>query len=729
MKVKLKFDQEAIKAFFINHGEKVAFVAFSLALLMLCWSAFNVERYTKSPDELQEQSRQANERISKSVFDPKNDNLNVLPYETLAVNQSRSLAVDPYRYGSPFHPRDFVRKIPRSDPKYLPLLELRAIAGYGPIAMPSKGGAGNRSGTGTPMGGGAGGPSMDGMGGGGMDGMSPGGMGGDMDKMKGGSQGSKGKRDKNKKRTTSRDRSKKDDNDDPFSGKSKSNPQGGDRQGRPDNYGSDQSTDEARPVLVLDNVDPKGKQWVVLTGLVPVKAQTAEYSKVYRRAAARYPDRDVPNYQYFEVERAVVDPKNPDAAPNWEKVDVDAELSQMSTWATFYPEMVPDQYLESRVCEDLPPLLGKNFDASVGHPKIPFKTDKEFARGGKNDTAPDQSTDAKGAKGNPLGRRARTGGGGNSGGGPGGGMGGGPGGGMGGGPGGGMGGGPGGGMGGGPGGGMGGAPGGGRGQNAAGNNGGGSQSAANQEKVEFRLYRFFDFSVQAGKSYRYRVRLMLANPNFGLSTTELADPKLASDEYRTTDWCEPSGKVTVTHGSQLLAGDVLPATAVKEAMARLMLLVWDPDKGVDAAKQMDSVKRGTWANFADQEVLLSSLDGRGKPSAAKIDLTTESLLVDMIGGDILPGTEKVKLPAEVLILGPDGDLTIRSQMEDASAYEDESKRLERLNLALGNDRDGKPAKKSSDKKDDSPFGGFNNNPGGGNGGGGRSGGRPKRGNN
>ena len=32
--------------------------------------------------------------------------------------------------------------------------------------------------------------------------------------------------------------------------------------------------------------------------------------------------------------------------------------------------------------------------------------------------------------------------------------------------------------------------------------------------VDFWLLRFFDFSVQPGKRYKYRVRLVLADPNY-----------------------------------------------------------------------------------------------------------------------------------------------------------------------------------------------------------------------
>jgi hypothetical protein len=50
------------------------------------------------------------------------------------------------------------------------------------------------------------------------------------------------------------------------------------------------------------------------------------------------------------------------------------------------------------------------------------------------------------------------------------------------------------------------------------------------EGAEYRLFRFVDDTVEFGKAYRYRVKLELVNPNWGLDPKLLASPKSAETE-------------------------------------------------------------------------------------------------------------------------------------------------------------------------------------------------------
>ena len=64
------------------------------------------------------------------------------------------------------------------------------------------------------------------------------------------------------------------------------------------------------------------------------------------------------------------------------------------------------------------------------------------------------------------------------------------------------------------------------------------------EGAEYRLFRFIDESVDPGKAYRYRVKVELPNPNYGLDPRMLADPKAAVNELLSTV-SEPSAPVTL----------------------------------------------------------------------------------------------------------------------------------------------------------------------------------------
>jgi hypothetical protein len=51
------------------------------------------------------------------------------------------------------------------------------------------------------------------------------------------------------------------------------------------------------------------------------------------------------------------------------------------------------------------------------------------------------------------------------------------------------------------------------------------------------LFRYFDFDVQPGYAYRYRVKLKLMNPNYERPVNEVMDPAYAEGESR---WSPPS---------------------------------------------------------------------------------------------------------------------------------------------------------------------------------------------
>ena len=69
------------------------------------------------------------------------------------------------------------------------------------------------------------------------------------------------------------------------------------------------------------------------------------------------------------------------------------------------------------------------------------------------------------------------------------------------------------------------------------------------------LVRFFDVAVEPGQAYRYRVRLGVANPNFGLGPADVADIASLEGETRTTPWSEPSDPTVVPADEYLFLAD------------------------------------------------------------------------------------------------------------------------------------------------------------------------------
>lgn len=402
---------------------------------------------------------------------------------------------------------------------------------------------------------------------------------------------------------------------------------------------------EQRLVPLPSGAEPRGMQWVAVMGLVPTWEQAGEYRKVFQNATAV--SIDVPMYYNFEVQI------QPDGEGDWIDVPVDQILIDIiDHYATNHPEVIDPNYVEPLVCDPIPPVVSKNLDPrSVSHPDIPLAV--KFAApapaAAKEDEKPAEE------KATPLSRSQRA-----------------------------------------------------RRPAAATASRSARAATSASPRIEYKQFRFFDFTVEPGKTYRYRVRLVLRNPNYGVAARYLESKDLAVGETRLTEWSEPTEKVFVPHGSEILAGEVNPASGSRDATVSLMVSQFEKEKGVEVAR-LFNVPRGTFANFSEEVPVPSP---RGAPSMGEARFATDSLIVDFIGGErLLLGGKPKKSPGRLLVLGPDGNLAIRSQVKDLTGFEAELKRQEDLKRRAEGRSDGSADK--GDKQSD-PFSDFGNlKPGGG----------------
>ena len=59
----------------------------------------------------------------------------------------------------------------------------------------------------------------------------------------------------------------------------------------------------------------------------------------------------------------------------------------------------------------------------------------------------------------------------------------------------------------------------------------GAQAMQAEDEIPYYLFRFFDFTVESGKRYVYRVRLMLLNPNYEIPPRFLISDELDKKPY------------------------------------------------------------------------------------------------------------------------------------------------------------------------------------------------------
>lgn len=443
----------------------------------------------------------------------------------------------------------------------------------------------------------------------------------------------------------------------------------------------------------------KGQRWVVLTGLLPYKKQWLEYGRVFRNAELKDPRRDVPQYIHYQVQRAEVVPGEDPRPEDWKPINVVRELVKTRAWAGAHPEVIFPKFLHPPVPNmvpmafPLPPVAKKVFGEEIAHePEIPLYYQVEMPKGPELDidAIEDDPTKLRDPRlrgamstgygqgygmetgmdygmGYGAGYEQDYGGyGGMYGYGP--------------------------------------EMGGGYGA-MAGMEGGYGMGMPRRDIPEYQLFRFFDFSVEPGKFYRYRVMLRLANPNYELPVQYLADEKLATATFVEAPWSEETKTIRVPMDSRVLAGPVKPSLNVNVPPRGAVVSVhFDSENGKEVAEEFE-VDRGQVLNFLGVEVakekpaamspygemgvdpmmaaegydpmmMMGTEEGgaarrpaakkrQPQEPAEKIDYVTEMLVLDFLGGESLLGKDRdLKEPGRFLLMDPAGNLVMQDELDD-----------------------------------------------------------------
>ncbi len=475
----------------------------------------------------------------------------------------------------------------------------------------------------------------------------------------------------------------------------------------------------------------KGYYWVVVTGAIPFAEQRAEYLRCLALSSVTNEDDDLPVYFGYAVERAEVTSDDENAPLDWKRVSrhalvmAEGQGNQPPEWRGTAPEIVDASLVIRELADPLGPLVGKNWGSSVAHPKVPslsmMAEEEPEVEQPPEETAPADDSpfgfmdeaeapaeagagaaeaEAEAAeaqepaaprpapratRGGATGGTAappRTGGmggnlaarGGNRGG-------------------------------------MGGNRGGmgaaGRTGPAPGRGGMGSAgtTARRPEQSNYLLFRFFDFTAEEGKRYRYRVRVALKNPNRGIEVKHLAEGVDAAKPYLVSEPSEPSSVVTVARANNVLAGPAKPARGANEVKATLLVRQFDRQMGIDVAVPME-IYRGQLMNY-DNHPVGGAADGRGNPSGQTANLRTDTVLIDISGGEPvkMPG-ETASAPAVLALIDSDGRLVVRDELGDSEEFNQSQ--------SSGSEPSGEPGDEEPSAEEDRPSlgGGPRGRPGG-----------------
>ncbi len=367
----------------------------------------------------------------------------------------------------------------------------------------------------------------------------------------------------------------------------------------------------------------KAQPWAVVTGLVPVAREKQAFLALFANAVNYNEKADTPRYLRPVLERTEVTPGDP-AAAKWEKV-ADTEPFE-KTWRATSAEIISSKYYDKTLAAPLGDLPGGKWGESVSHPKVPLEGEElpqdvveVHTQAGQHAAVEDEEVDAGASRQRPAagaGNRAPA------------------------------------------------TP-----VVAVGNHD--AAAPATADGVEYVLLRAFDYTVQPGKRYRYRVTVRVANPNAGKHPRYLKDPETADKIELASPPSEATPVVTIPDGHGVLAGTIDGGSRYSEPSATILVTTIDARTGLKAAAELNEVRRGAVANTPPRKVMVRD-PLSNKTQELNLGFKSNITVLDIYGGKDLSIRRKVPpitVPGEILLLDANGNMTVHGEMEDESQYE------------------------------------------------------------
>ena len=162
--------------------------------------------------------------------------------------------------------------------------------------------------------------------------------------------------------------------------------------------------------------------------------------------------------------------------------------------------------------------------------------------------------------------------------------------------------------------------------------GGAGMGGVGSQGPNLLLFRYFDFEVEPGECYRYRIQLVIRNPSH--EETFVSTPEVANGETRSSKWSEPSSPAAVPKDIEYALVKVQKKAGRREGAA---LNVVQVDTAVGTlisdtlpltyGQYVGGTKKSTHLNIA-----VPSLDEED------VTFNSKEILVDSIGGPVLSST-------------------------------------------------------------------------------------------
>jgi hypothetical protein len=187
------------------------------------------------------------------------------------------------------------------------------------------------------------------------------------------------------------------------------------------------------------------------------------------------------------------------------------------------------------------------------------------------------------------------------------------------------------------------------------------------------MIRSLDFTVDPDTTYRYRVRVVVKNPNYKYDNvmpgTNTKDKELFGP------WSEPSNEVDVPPDVMVHLEEKTPEGTANPGGDQVTYQVarWNPEDGLNICRPfriMEGESIGSPVSMSVPKITVEE-DSATQPQNKSIDFNSHEILLDDIGGSISlaalePDLPPMELPAASVMLRSDGRLTIHEEVADHS---------------------------------------------------------------
>jgi hypothetical protein len=178
------------------------------------------------------------------------------------------------------------------------------------------------------------------------------------------------------------------------------------------------------------------------------------------------------------------------------------------------------------------------------------------------------------------------------------------------------------------------------------------------------MIRALDFTVEPDNSYRYRVRIVVFNPNFKREDVSPSAKLTIDKEDLVGPWSDPTDVVTMPPDIMPYATGTL-AAGLGRSKIQFEVIRFHPEDGVTIPKTFDAGPGEVLGEPRTAEIPVS--DGSGKKTHT-VDFNSHQIVLDISGGyDPLPAGflgGPVERPGLALLLRPDGSVVVHNEAED-----------------------------------------------------------------